>query len=77
MLVTVQGDSYARAIGFRQTRLRPLTLTASLSVRLAVVTYAIVAATAAVIDFVGFRTARFDLGNAVQAIWSTAHGRVL
>jgi uncharacterized membrane protein len=28
-------------------------------------------------DFLGFRLARFDLGNMVQAVWSTAHGRPL
>lgn len=27
--------------------------------------------------FLGFRTGRFDLGNMVQAVWSTAHGRPL
>ena len=28
-------------------------------------------------DYVGFRLGRFDLGNMVQAVWSTAHGRPL
>lgn len=28
-------------------------------------------------DYYGFRLARFDLGNMVQAVWSTAHGRPL
>ena len=28
-------------------------------------------------DYVNFRLARFDLGNMVQAVWSTAHGRPL
>jgi len=28
-------------------------------------------------DYLGFRLARFDLGNMVQAVWSTAHGRPL
>lgn len=28
-------------------------------------------------DYLGFRVARFDLGNMVQAVWSTAHGRPL
>jgi uncharacterized membrane protein len=28
-------------------------------------------------DYNGFRVARFDLGNMVQAVWSTAHGRPL
>src|SRR5215831_17001719 len=28
-------------------------------------------------DYVNFRMGRFDLGNMVQAVWSTAHGRPL
>ena len=28
-------------------------------------------------DYVGFRFGRFDFGNMVQAVWSTAHGRPL
>jgi len=48
-----------------------------LFVRLAVVAYAALASAAAVFDYAGFRSARFDLGNAVQAIWSTNHGRLL
>ena len=28
-------------------------------------------------DYLGFRLARFDLGNMTQAVWSTAHGRPL
>jgi uncharacterized membrane protein len=28
-------------------------------------------------DYLNFRLARFDLGNMVQAVWSTAHGRPL
>lgn len=28
-------------------------------------------------DYLGYRLARFDLGNMVQAVWSTAHGRPL
>lgn len=28
-------------------------------------------------DYLGFRLGRFDLGNMVQAVWSTAHGRPL
>ena len=28
-------------------------------------------------DYLGFRLARFDLGNMVQVVWSTAHGRPL
>jgi uncharacterized membrane protein len=43
---------------------------------------AMVAWTAAVFaiarsDYVNFRVGRFDLGNMVQAVWSTAHGRPL
>ena len=28
-------------------------------------------------DYLGYRLARFDLGNMTQAVWSTAHGRLL
>jgi uncharacterized membrane protein len=28
-------------------------------------------------DYLGFRLAKYDLGNMVQAVWSTAHGRPL
>jgi uncharacterized membrane protein len=52
-------------------------LSAPAVVSLAAALYAMVAATAGALDFVGFRTARFDLGNTVQAIWTTAHGHVL
>jgi uncharacterized membrane protein len=39
--------------------------------------YAAVLATASVLQFRSFGYARFDLGNMVQAVWSTAHGRFL
>jgi uncharacterized membrane protein len=63
--------------GARAERTTAFTVSPTLSVRLAVVGYAIVGSAAAVADYVGFRSARFDLGNAVQAIWSTRHGRFL
>jgi uncharacterized membrane protein len=77
MLAAVETGSHLPATGLSYARVRPLRLSASLSVGLAIATYATIAAVAAVIDFVGYRTARFDLGNAGQAIWNTAHGHVL
>src|SRR5438093_1581235 len=58
-------------------RVRTLALSPSVSVRIAVGVYAIVFSVAGVLDYVGFRSAGYDLGNAVQAIWNTAHGRLL
>ena len=55
--------------------MRTLALSPSLSVRIAAGVYAIVFGVAGVLDYVGFRSANYDLGNAVQAIWNTAHGR--
>jgi uncharacterized membrane protein len=52
-------------------------LSADLSVRLAIAVYATLCSAAAATDYFGFRSARFDLGNAVQAIWSTSHGHLL
>ena len=59
------------------TRAASARVSAVLSVRITVAAYALIFGSAAVTDYIGFRSARFDLGNAVQAIWSTAHGRVL
>src|ERR671936_1232696 len=70
-------SAQATRVGAGAARAVPSRLTAVVSVRFAVVAYTLVFAAAAVADYVGFRSARFDLGNAVQAIWSTAHGRVL
>jgi uncharacterized membrane protein len=53
------------------------TVSAAMSVRLVAAAYAVVFGVAGVLDYVGFRSARYDLGNAVQAIWNTAHGRFL
>src|SRR5207245_2612717 len=39
--------------------------------------YAAVFLAAAVLEDLAFRTARLDVGNAVQAIWSTTHGHLL
>jgi uncharacterized membrane protein len=43
----------------------------------AVCAYAVLFAFAAVVHYLVFRTARPDLGNMVQAIWSTLHGHFL
>jgi uncharacterized membrane protein len=42
-----------------------------------VVAYAALFALAAVVHYAVFQEPRFDLGNMVQAIWNTLHGRVL
>jgi uncharacterized membrane protein len=42
-----------------------------------VAAYAALFALAAVLNYVVFQEPRFDLGNMVQAIWNTLHGRVL
>ena len=42
-----------------------------------VVAYAVLFVFASVLHYTVFETARFDLGNMVQAIWSTLHGHVL
>lgn len=40
-------------------------------------TYAALFAGLSVLYYLGFGYARFDLGNMTQAVWSTAHGRIL
>src|SRR5919197_2531396 len=77
MLKCVEADSRLPREAVSVGRVASFGLSARAVVWLAAGTYAVVAASAAVLDFVGFRTARFDLGNASQAIWSTAHGHVL
>lgn len=67
----------ASGLGARELRATPSSLSAVLVVRVAIAAYAALCSAAAVADYVGFRSARFDLGNAVQAIWSTGHGRLL
>ena len=42
-----------------------------------VAAYAVLFVFAAVLHYVVFETARFDLGNMVQAIWNTLHGHFL
>jgi uncharacterized membrane protein len=61
-------------------RLVQSTLTATRTRRLviaATVTYAGIFVALTVLHYLGFGYARFDLGNMTQAVWSTAHGRVL
>jgi uncharacterized membrane protein len=67
----------ASGLGAREERSTPFTLSAVVSVQLAIAVYAAFGSAAAVIDYVGFRSSRFDLGNAAQAVWSTAQGRLL
>jgi uncharacterized membrane protein len=77
MLKLVEADSRLLREPVTVDRVRSSVLSARALVWLAAGTYAVVAASAATLDFVGFRTARFDLGNAVQPIWNTLHGNVL
>src|SRR5262245_13279073 len=42
-----------------------------------VAAYAVLFIFASIVHYAAFETARFDLGNMVQAIWSTLHGHVL
>src|SRR5437773_9126511 len=56
---------------------RSLALSSDVAIRIVAVAYAAVFSVAGVLDYVGFRSAGYDLGNAVQAIWNTAHGRLL
>lgn len=41
------------------------------------VTYAVLFVFAAIVHYLVFKEARFDLGNMVQSIWSTLHGQLL
>ncbi|HEY2371488.1 MAG TPA: DUF2079 domain-containing protein [Gaiellaceae bacterium] len=50
---------------------------ASLAVYVAAAVYGVVFAVAATVYYLGFNEARLDLGDMVQAIWSTAHGHFL
>jgi uncharacterized membrane protein len=67
---------------FAELRERAVARAASSSVAVrvlyaAVASYALLFVLAAVVHFVIFKTARPDLGNMVQAIWSTLHGHFL
>jgi len=75
--VATDSSVHARPLFVREARGRSLRLSASLSVRFVTGAYAGVFAAAGVLDYVGFRSAGYDLGNNVQAIWNTAHGRLL
>jgi uncharacterized membrane protein len=79
MLAAVTVDTSVQPRSVRAPRVgdRSLRLSASLSIRLVAVAYAIVFGVAGVVDYIGFRSAEYDVGNAVQAIWNTAHGRLL
>src|SRR4029078_2581049 len=72
--VAVNASVQPRAVPALEAHSRSLKLSYELSLRLVVVAYAVVFSAAGVLDYVGFRSASYDLGNAVQAIWNTAHG---
>jgi len=73
----VNASAQPRTVRALEVRSRSLRLSYELSLRLVVVAYAVVFSAAGVLDYVGFRSASYDLGNAVQAIWNTAHGHPL
>jgi uncharacterized membrane protein len=75
--VAVASSVQSRTVQAGRVGGRSFALAPSLSIRLVAGAYAIVFAVAGVLDYVGFRSAGYDLGNAVQAIWNTAHGRLL
>jgi uncharacterized membrane protein len=75
--VAVNSSLQPQSILARGVSGRSLSVSASLSIRLVTVAYAVVFGAAGVLDYVGFRSAGYDLGNNVQAIWNTAHGRLL
>jgi uncharacterized membrane protein len=75
--VAVNASVQPRTVPALEARSRSLKLSYELSLRLVVVGYAVVFSAAGVLDYVGFRSASYDLGNAVQAIWNTAHGHIL
>jgi uncharacterized membrane protein len=80
---TVSRDDVTRHHNsFAELRIRAVERAASATVAVRVVyaavgAYALLFAFAAIMHFVVFKTARPDLGNMVQAIWSTLHGHFL
>jgi hypothetical protein len=64
--VTVDSSVHPQTVRAHRVRGRSLRLSASLSVRLVTVAYAVIFAAAGVIDYIGFRSAGYDLGNSVQ-----------
>ncbi len=70
--MAVNASVQPRTFSALEARSRSLKLSLKL-----VVAYAVVFSAAGVLDYVGFRSASYDLGNAVQAIWNTAHGHIL
>jgi uncharacterized membrane protein len=73
-------DARREALESLRTRAVARTAAASVAVRVvyaAVLAYAALFVFAAVVHFLVYRTARPDLGNMVQAIWSTLHGHTL
>jgi uncharacterized membrane protein len=75
--VAVNASVQPRTVPALEARSRSLKLSYDLSLKLVVVAYAVVFSAAGLLDYIGFRSASYDLGNAVQAIWNTAHGHIL
>jgi uncharacterized membrane protein len=75
--VAIESSVHTSPLAVSEIRARSLRLSASFLIRLVAAAYAVVFGAAGVLDYVGFRSAGYDLGNNVQAIWNTAHGRLL
>jgi uncharacterized membrane protein len=75
--VAVNASAQPRTLRGLEAPSRSLKLSYELSLKVVVVAYAVVFSAAGLLDYIGFRSASYDLGNAVQAIWNTAHGHIL
>jgi uncharacterized membrane protein len=62
---------------FRDTRIGRATVGARLVVGSATVLYALLLGAAAVVTYRAYQLPRLDLGDMVQAVWSSAHGHLL
>jgi uncharacterized membrane protein len=74
------GSSIENALGALRARVRLESGEAAVALRVVyagVAAYAVLFALAAVVHYEVFESARFDLGNMVQAIWNTLHGHFL
>jgi len=67
MLEAVAVASSAQLHDARALRARTLRLSPSVSVRIGAAAYAVVFSVADVLDYVGFRSAGYELGNAVRS----------
>lgn len=75
--MAVASSVQSRTVRPSWTHARSFALSPYVSIRVVAAAYAIVFGAAGVLDYIGFRSAGYDLGNAVQAIWNTGHGQLL